>query len=1079
MRRPAAMVWAACVAVAVASAGSAGGDPVLEGEFRSFPAPTYVRCVQSRDLDHDGHADVLATSGAALCVYRGTADGRLESRTDYAAPTTLSGLALGDVDGDGIDDAVARGTADVTVWSGRADGTFASPHTVACDGAGTQLAVGDVDGDGFADVLVPAYAFGGLIVLHGGADGAFDTSTVVIDHWALSVAVGDLDHDGRADLVIGTDWQQVEVLLNRGDGSWQAMPELIAVYQTLEVHLADLNRDGQLDITGVISGGWGIEHFFGRGDGTFGQCAADPVGSYATGFAVGDVSGDGWPDWVFGVDHRVAVALNDGRGARRVAPYSLACGASPSTMALGDVNGDGWADIVCGSAGKVEVVLNRGADPWFASLETVLPVNAPGTPLRFADLDGDGIPEILGSIGSTGWLGVFRQTAGRYAYIGEYEAPYVRDVAVLDLDRDGHADVVGLCGDRLCTWKGHGDATLGARSDLLLSSSGRMAVGDVDRDGLADVVVGVSGGIATLSGTAAGGFGAPRVSVVSGNVDAIALGDLDRDGRLDAVVTTTRVCVLRGRGDGTFEAATCGGDFGSTQGTPLVTDVDGDSLPDVLVLDGARFQFDVMRGLGDGRLGAATGVPVGNWPGEIATGDLDGDGHADVVVSNVGDGTVSIAYGNGDGTFRRDFDLGVAPSPQMLAIADVDGDGVPDVATGTPLTLLVNRAVRVDASVATGVGGFVRTPPGPYHPAGTPVTIRAVPDSGWEFASWNGLGDTQNPAVVTPVRDTALVAHFRDDGTHVVRVLSPNGGEAFAGGQLMTVLWSSTGAFGADVRADILLARDGVTYQTLAHDLVDTGSWTWTVTGTSTLVDGHAQSTARIRVVVHSAAAGSWWDDSDAGFSLGDVASAGRVTLLYPNGGEAFTLGDLVTIRWTSSLLQPGGTSVDLYVAADSTAAGVPIALGVPNDGACTWPVLGPASNHGVTPRYTARLRIVVRDPFAGIARDTSDAGFSVFSWQADAVEPAVPVAADLVVLGASPASGALRLRVDVPAASPVRIAMFDALGRRVATVTDGTLGAGRHVVAWSRPDGVRPGVYFARGAIGDRTFVHRCVLLE
>jgi hypothetical protein len=52
---------------------------------------------------------------------------------------------------------------------------------------------------------------------------------------------------------------------------------------------------------------------------------------------------------------------------------------------------------------------------------------------------------------------------------------------------------------------------------------------------------------------------------------------------------------------------------------------------------------------------------------------------------------------------------------------------------------------------------------------------------------------------------------------------------------------------------------------------------------------------------------------------------------------------------------------------------------------------------------------------------------------------------------------------VELAEAGPVDVAVFDALGRRVATLHAGPLPAGTHAFAWK--EGALPGVYFVRAA--------------
>ncbi len=67
-------------------------------------------------------------------------------------------------------------------------------------------------------------------------------------------------------------------------------------------------------------------------------------------------------------------------------------------------------------------------------------------------------------------------------------------------------------------------------------------------------------------------------------------------------------------------------------------------------------------------------------------------------------------------------------------------------------------------------------------------------------------------------------------------------------------------------------------------------------------------------------------------------------------------------------------------------------------------------------------------------------------------------------------------LTLGLPQAQPVRVAVYDALGRRVALVADGVFEAGQHPLAFA-PDGLAGGVYFVRawgaGQSQTRPFVH------
>ena len=75
-----------------------------------------------------------------------------------------------------------------------------------------------------------------------------------------------------------------------------------------------------------------------------------------------------------------------------------------------------------------------------------------------------------------------------------------------------------------------------------------------------------------------------------------------------------------------------------------------------------------------------------------------------------------------------------------------------------------------------------------------------------------------------------------------------------------------------------------------------------------------------------------------------------------------------------------------------------------------------------------------------------------------------------------SPATAAVAFAFDLPAPADVRLTLHDALGRRLAVLVDGAMGAGaqqvRHAV-----DGLAPGVYLARLVAGDRVATRSVVV--
>lgn len=196
--------------------------------------------------------------------------------------------------------------------------------------------------------------------------------------------------------------------------------------------------------------------------------------------------------------------------------------------------------------------------------------------------------------------------------------------------------------------------------------------------------------------------------------------------------------------------------------------------------------------------------------------------------------------------------------------------------------------------------------------------------------------------------------------TSVITVLSPNGGENWLIGTTQTIEWTTQNLVG---NVDILLSRDGgSTWTTLFTNTANDGSQLWTVTGPPT-------TTAKIRI--RGTADPATYDDSDGHFTVGFT-----LTVMYPNGGEIWQVGENRPITWSS---QPYGT-VRILISRDGGASWQTIISSTPNDGSQTWLVSGPQTD-------TALIRIESNEHPA--ATDTSDSWFSIM---ADTSPPSVRV---------------------------------------------------------------------------------------
>jgi hypothetical protein len=361
--------------------------------------------------------------------------------------------------------------------------------------------------------------------------------------------------------------------------------------------VADVNGDGKPDLVFLESGFMarnsssdfytpGVLVALGDGHGGFAAPTFLPAPSFqaAPDFDVNlalanvrlaDVNGDGRPDLFYNIDTSsyttrtrtvgTAVQLGNGDGTFR-APQVIVYRAAVDTGSFGfntarvqqfvDVNHDGKPDLVIaaqtatldhevgGYAATLQVALNNG-DGTFAT-----PVDMPGpdvlptgfdapVPLVLADMNGDGIPDLVVLGGSTGYElqlsialgngdGTFR-TPSRTTFAAQYLGNE-QQLAVGDFNADGKPDVVvvnpfGAAGIAL----GAGDGTLaplgsaGASAfnqTIDLPVGGSVAVADFTGDGRPDVLAGDVLLAATTASASGGGATVPGFTLASDSATA-------------------------------------------------------------------------------------------------------------------------------------------------------------------------------------------------------------------------------------------------------------------------------------------------------------------------------------------------------------------------------------------------------------------------------------------------------------------------------------------------------------------------------------------------------------------------------
>jgi hypothetical protein len=365
-----------------------------------------------------------------------------------------------------------------------------------------------------------------------------------------SIAIADVNGDGTPDLVVATTVDQGYAQDPGLASVYLGVPTAPGTYQNVvDYSTTGSNPSG---IVAVALAGSGspdmvVSNF---GNGTASVFPHDPAnpGKFlaATTLTTGgqpnqvvsaDINGDGLPDLVFAdlstSGNAIVMLQNAATPGQFMAPLNLATGAMTASVAIGDLNGDGKPDIVAtsydsnGNNGQVTIFFQNPASPGTFMAGVSFPAGAQPQSVRIADVNGDGLPDLVvanrgpGNDGTgTAGVSVILQNAaspGTFLAPVTYSTPAgAIDVAVADLNGDGKPDLVVAS---------LGPSPRGAVSVLLQST------------------------------TTAGTFGTATSYAGYGQPLSVAVADLNGDGHPDIAVAdgyTATVMLQNAASPGTF-----------------------------------------------------------------------------------------------------------------------------------------------------------------------------------------------------------------------------------------------------------------------------------------------------------------------------------------------------------------------------------------------------------------------------------------------------------------------------------------------------------------------------------------------
>jgi hypothetical protein len=413
--------------------GTFAGVKTATTAFRGFDQITAVG-----DLNQSGRNDLVARKPdtGRLYLFRGTTTGFSRILLSERWKGYNLTAASGDLNGDGYADLVSRDASGV-LWLHRGTGhaELSAPVRLAGSWGGFDVITGygDFNGDGRADLFARSRSTGYGYVYPGKGDGTFG-------HWlgplsatrGLSGVTGVQVSGSRDPDLLGVRGD--DLVLVAHSGQQNTLPPIAAgamfAGANLVLNVGDWDRDGVGDVVTREAATGNLQLRRGLGGGKF--AAATTLGTGFSGVAllaaVGDTTGDGWPD-LMGQPKGMAMRIYPGRGAKGLKPSYVAHSAVTAgrQIGLGRWDSDGAPDNAFRSGGTLSWLAGNGPGGLTGSRKSFsLDLTPYDWVLGLGDVNGDR-PDLVVREKATGYLWLLPGTAtgfGARRFLAEGFAGY-------------------------------------------------------------------------------------------------------------------------------------------------------------------------------------------------------------------------------------------------------------------------------------------------------------------------------------------------------------------------------------------------------------------------------------------------------------------------------------------------------------------------------------------------------------------------------------------------------------------------------------------------------------------------------
>ncbi|HYW42128.1 MAG TPA: hypothetical protein VE959_04680 [Bryobacteraceae bacterium] len=490
-------------------------------------------------------------------------------------------------------------------------------------------------------------------------------------------------------------------------GGWCVVDIAVALGWRVEKHprfLATLTNSGFADIVGF--GDCGVWTALGNGDGSFQQpnVVIPNLGFHAGNWQVDkhprfvvDLNGDGLADIIGFGDAGVWTAIGNGDGTFQGPNfvldnfgYNQGWRVDRHPRFVLDINGDGFADIIGFGDAGVWTAIGNG-DGSFQAPQPVHPNfgynqgwRVERHPRFVADLDGDGLADIIAFADDGVWTalqnpdGTFRELSPEPVLknFGSQQGWQVdkHPRFVLDIDGDGHPDIIGFGDAGVLTAIGNGDGTFQAPNTVCdnfgynqgwrVGQHPRFVV-DLNGDGRADIVGFGDAGVWTALQNPDGTFDAGYVHANFGTEQGWRG---DRHPRLVGSLTGSGGADIVGFGDAGVWTALGDGQGGFPASNFVLANFGYGTIVLAITRNDRVTTSPGSRGIWRSTDGGATWTQVYQFPSVEAVGQLQWALGSDHLVYAAGGSALAISK-NAGATFETVFPWGDGPPLRVNHVA--------------------------------------------------------------------------------------------------------------------------------------------------------------------------------------------------------------------------------------------------------------------------------------------------------------------------------------------------------------------------------------------------------------------------